>query len=1305
MDSPLRAQLHDLTLRARELLTTETASLLEGIYGLHRNGRFEAAERLPALTPSSPALLTRRRMERYLADEHQAGLPMPEAVAKLIKEVAFTHLNRLVAFKMLEARRLIRGTIDRYHDSNAFKFYLADPARADDLARYEAGDLPQDALGEGPREAAYRHFLLWQSGQIASEVKVLFDPENLASQLFPRPRALREICEMLNDPEVREAWRPENDETLGWIYQYFNETEKNGVFDRLYKTKTKIQVADVPAATQLFTPRWIVRFLVHNTLGRLWLQMHPDSQIASSLDDLVPFADPSPPISLKPVREISFLDPACGTMHFGLVAFDLFAAMYQEEIDRAGQPGWPKHPSVEQPDDIPAAIVEHNLYGIDIDLRAVQISALTLYLKAESCQPGAEIRSSNLVCSDVLFLNGARLDAFVRESRFTRPIYERLMKALSARLRGAHAVGSLVRADSEITTLVRQERERYEREGRQADLFGVSSRMFESEAASDEFWEIIEVQIVQALDEFARRQAAAGLDQTYFVGEGTKGLRLLNVLLRRYDVVVTNPPYMSRRNMCEAIAKVLDSDYPRAKGDLYTAFIDRCSGLLGPHGRLGMITQQSFMFISSYEDLRQDLLNNHVIETECHVGPHAFEEIGGEKVNTALFVLRREPDPQRRQNAVGTYFRLVREPDAEAKRLGFERALARLRGGESDPAVYHYRQGDFAAIPGAPWVYWITPGIRHLFETLPNLGDIAPPRQGLATADNFRFLRYWWEAGVGRIGLGCADAGQAEVSGKKWFPYMKGGSFQRWYGNQEYCVNWTTDGAEIRYLEGQGRTIASRPQNTNFYFRRGVTYSYLTSGTFSARLSPGGFIFDVAGSSLFPDDVPLALAVLNSTFAAYALKVLNPTVNFQVGDLARLPIPAGSSATLTALVDEAITLARVDSREDERTFEFVAPPSWLTGVADVRARMERLAAVEREIDEEVFRLYGIGAADRQAIAAELNDPRPSNEAEEARESQAETEEEAARAAVGEADLALAWVSYAVGIVLGRFGPGEAEALGSAIVLTDGAAPRHLFSPEVEGALRALAVPDGIASLEVGHPADLVARVEGALSLMLGEAESARVVAVACGDETRTSDPPRRFLERDFFRGHVQRYRKRPIYWLLSSAKRAHGYYVWHERLTRDTLPRLQGSSYLGGTINHLRQRIADQRRLLPGVQGAERRAIEREIEHGEELLAEAEEFARALKAITEQRDERGQIAGWEPELDDGVILNLAPLHPIVPAWSAEPRKFWERLAAGEFDWSFTARRYWPDRTRAKCRANKSYAIAHGRPDWYEGGSL
>ena len=325
MDSTMRRRLHDLTLRARRLLTHETRDLLEGIYGLHQNGSLEESATLPAIQSIEEAGETRTHLEQLLADERDAGLKSAEAVEKLIRETAFTWLNRLAALKMLEARGLVRQSLLKGADSNGFKVWLTTPGNEADLRRYEAGSLPLDALGEGPRDTAYRHYLLHLCAEMATQIRILFDPDTVSSRLCPRPRVLANLLALLNSPDLAAIWG--EDETIGWIYQFFNEEEKDAIFQGFNKGQ-KIRTSEIPAATQLFTPRWIVRTLVENSLGRLWLQMHPDSSLVDQLEYLVPIQD-APREPLRPVREITLLDPACGTMHFGLVAFDLLAKMYR----------------------------------------------------------------------------------------------------------------------------------------------------------------------------------------------------------------------------------------------------------------------------------------------------------------------------------------------------------------------------------------------------------------------------------------------------------------------------------------------------------------------------------------------------------------------------------------------------------------------------------------------------------------------------------------------------------------------------------------------------------------------------------------------------------------------------------------------------------------------------------------------------------------------------------------------------------------------------------------------------------------
>jgi hypothetical protein len=888
------------------------------------------------------------------------------------------------------------------------------------------------------------------------------------------PRGLDGVAALLTDPRLQPAWH--EDETLGWIYQDFHEPEKAAVFARL-GAGDKVRPADVAAATRLFTPPWIVAALVQNSLGRLWLQMHPDSRLGARLPYLVPPAQEFPPVPVRPVREITLLEPACGTMHFGLAAFDLFREMYQEELDRAGQPGWPAQPSARNAAAIPTAILTENLHGIDVDPHALEVAALALFLKARTADPGATFPRPNLVCGDAL-------------APERRP--------------------------------------------------------------------------------------------------------------RRYDVVATNPPYLGNRHLPAGMVAFLRRHYPDSRHDLYAAFLECGAARLAPHGRLALLTQQSWLFIRRFQALRARLRERVVVETLAHLGPRALAEIDGDKVNTAFFVLRAEADGPRRVASVGTYFRLVREPDTLAKQRAFARSVAGLQAGANDPDVFRCRQGDWDAVPGGPWVYWLTPALGRLFRECRPLADVAEPRAGMHGGDRFRFARYWWEVGLDRIARGCRDCDEALASGKRWFPYMKGGPFRRWYGNQEWVLAF--DARHYRILAESGNRLPSR----QFYFRPGITYSAVSSRGFSARLSPGGFLFDAGGSSLFPQRLYLTLACLNSKVAAAALQALNPTINFQAGDVGRVPMPSASSPRLVALVEEAIALARAEDAEDETTYDFVAPPSWHTGVVDVAARAARRADVEGLIEEEVANLYGLTAAERAALDAGLagrNDP--------------------PAAPISRAALAARWVSYAVGIALGRF-----------------SRARHLAG-------------EGLGPLQANHPEDLAARVAAVLTFVLGgESAAAEVIEAAVGRGALLAGL-RAYLAGPFLQQHLRRYHGRPTYWLLQSPRGRFAVYLFHERLTPQTLPRLR------------------QEYLEPQLCRAE---------------ADVAEFARLLDAILQ--------GGYVPHPDDGVLLNAAPLWQLLPAWPAA-RTAWQCLERGRFDWSETALAYWPERVLERCRADRSLALAHG----------
>lgn len=1227
--------LRSFTLWARELLTKEAGDLLQQVYRIDAHSGAKLPIPQGHLLECNPqAKANRKRIDHLLDDEVDAGLTREQAVAKLIRETAFTHLNRFVAFKLMEARGLIRSPLARRHSANGFIMWLG--TRPDDEALYNQGDSPneRDGFGEAPRDRAYRHFLLWQCGELAREIKVLFDPDNVPGLLFPRPGALKELIDALNSDERKNDWAAGNDETVGWVYQYFNEPDLEQ-----FQGQAAIQVPPelVGPKTQNYTPRWVVQLLVENSLGRLWVSMHPDTNLAGSMGYLVPLAGEVPHYTMKPVQDIRLLDPATGTMHFGLIAFDLLVLMYREEMARAGQPGWPEEASVLREEDIPAAILANNLFGIDIDLRAVQLASLALYLRAKQLSKQVSLTDVNLACADVKLFRGQHLNKIADDMALPKNISRALFRQFCESLDHAAQMGTLVRLEKHFERLSTEE-------------------------------------LRTAIDQYALQHET----ESYFATESAKGLRLLDFLSRRYDVVFTNPPYLDNRDYNPSLKAFLSSNYKDASRNLYAAMMRRCIELLKPDGRLGIITGQSFMFIGSFEKLRMLYGNAGAIECMAQFGYGLFKS----RVDTTAFVLRREELEMEHREARGVYFRLVKEPDADSKRTAFEQALARRRAGQPDPRVYEYRQGDFAEIPRCPWVYWIPPSLREIFRVNPKLQSLSKPCTGINTNANERFVRFWWELGITRIARGCRDREQAKSTGSRWFPYMKGGSFRRWWGNQELVVNWLGDGEEIKALaviKNAGQHWSRYVRSIDKMFLRGITYTDLTASKFSARISPGGFVFDVSGSCLFPPKPEQVLALMNSTWSQYALKILNPTVHVQTGDLARLPIPKRNYSILQEQAERAIALALQDSEEDEITYDFNAPPAWPDGAERVAARHRDLAALETEIDEEVYRLYEISPEDRRAIEEELSivaEPSSEETEEDGAEENGEEEPVPDSVSLTEEELARRWVSYAIGIALGRFARPGTETLVST---------------------------DGLMVIQRDHPEDLAARVIAILSNMHGSTEVGRIVRIAVGGNGDLRDGLAKYLVGPFFKAHVKQYRKRPVYWLLQSPKQNYSVYLFQERATDQTLALLQGSRYLGGRIFQLKTQVeqANKEAATSGPKKVEWRRRARELA---EELADLEAFDQAIAATNNEpildRDGNSATTRWTPEFDDGVLLNAAPLYRLTPAWKRadsklELKKAWDALKDGKYPWAKTAMRYWPRETLAACKGNKSYRIAHG----------
>lgn len=1277
------SQLRKFTLEMRALLEREINEQLEGIYGFLPNGSFESQTKYPALKELEEAIKTRSRLEQYTVDVQSIGMALKDARDKLVREAAFTWLNRFVAFKMMETRKLIKETISRGPDSNGFKLWLTEPENERAYHNYESGDFPQNHIGEGPRQEAYRQFLLSNSGTLAEEIRVLFDTDNLQSRLCPRPRVLLIIIECMNKDDLREAWEPGNDETLGWVYQFFNEEEKNNLFAKLHKEKKKIRKEEIPAATELFTPSWIVRWIIENSLGRYWIRMHPSSRLGTMLKYLIPISN-NENLEAKPVSKITFLDPACGTMHFGLIAFDIFVKMYEEELEFAGQVGWPDTPSVYSKEEIGAAIIANNLFSIDIDLRAVQLSALTLFLKAKSMNSSIKITKSNLACADIPNLNVNQLDKFLEQSGIQDSILGRVVKEICLHLQGIQNAGSLLRIETTLEKSLEDEKNKLVKESEQPSLPELAAIKFEQEATTEEFWEKIEEKIIHKINEFIESQFSSETD-TFFVNEISKGIRFFDVLIRKFDIVCTNPPYMSRQNMNDDLAKFLKNNYPNSKGDLYAAFIERCSKLIRSKGMFGMITQQSFMFISSYEKMRKTLIDEHKINAMVHLGPHAFDAISGEKVNTTMFVLSKESDKDARENSTGRYFRLVKEPDGESKRRRFKEALAKLQNKEGDSIVYHYKQSDFEAIPGSPWVYWIIPSLLFAFRQFEKLETITVGKHGLSTCNTFRYARFWWEVGVDRGRRDVKDVKETSDEGK-WFPFMKGGSHKKWYGNQEFVVNWEKNGIEIKadvrhkfpYL---GENLEFVLSSDKFYFKEGITWSKISSSGFSARYMPDGFIISDAGMAIYINNLSVfaILALINSKLACYILASISPTINFSIGNILSLPIPEKPAINrLNLFAEKAVQQVQNIDYHNEICIDFLHPVSWeLKNIVRKNIHNE-LNGIEEEIDSEVYKIYKIEKNEQISIEKELF---PKN-IELNKKGNIYNIDSDKTDKCADTIISKLWLSYAFGVAISRFQPGIAGGLGCG-----------KFSVDINERLIELSDPDGIMVMDEGHSDDIRLKIIKCLTVIFGADETSTIIKTAIG---KIGDPEqllRDYLSTKFFKDHIQRYRKRPVYWFLQSPQKKYGIWVFHERFTKDTLFRIQ-SEYVEPKIKLLENQIEDLRTKRDSSEGRERREAEKEISSLTEILDDVREFSKKIKNITD--------CGYTLHIDDGVLINMAPLWELIPSWQSELKKAWQSLEKGDWDWSYQAMDHWPERVKAKCRKNKSFAIAHGLEDLYEG---
>ncbi|MHC5761776.1 BREX-1 system adenine-specific DNA-methyltransferase PglX [Nostoc sp.] len=783
----------------------------------------------------------------------------PQAVDALIDEIAYTWFNRLAALRFMEVNGYI-GRVLSSSDSN-----LVDPDLLRDASSIaEMGDLPGldlDTLNEwrsfanrdpNPDEFLYRRLLLAQCKALAEGIPALFDPRQNYQALFLPGNLLNQdsIVRRLVKEIPEEDWQ--NIEVVGWLYQFYISERK----DEVIGAKSKVAAADIPAATQLFTPHWIVRYMVENSLGRLWLDSHPESR----LREYMPYYLENPndngegekPQVLTP-QELTVIDPACGSGHILVYAFDLLFEIYKEQgyLER----------------DIPALILTHNLYGLDIDERAAQLASFAVLMKARA--KNSRILRKSLALN-IMAVHPTHSQTLPPATELNAEDWQPLIEAF----KNADNLGSLITPPA-----------------------------FDSEKLK---WQL---QALEFSNSMFREYVPA-----------LQGLLLQAELLRnKYWVVVANPPYMGTNSLNITLRTFASEQYYDSKFDAFSMFIQRIINMVKKCGFTGLMTPFTWMFLSSYEKLRRRILSENVITSLIRPEYHAFFDSA--YVPICTFTLFNKSLPEYK----GTFIDLNKFYGADLQPVKVLEAIKNTDCGY----IYYANSSEFAKIPGSAIAYWATDEVLEIFESSKKLSDISNLKQGLITGNNDRFLRYWFEIAYFNLGLLIKDCEEAQKSKKKWFPLSKGGEFRRWYGNQYWVVNWENDGDEIKSYGKEEGKIKSRPQNTESYFLEGITWSALSSRMTSMRVHEKGFIFSDKGQALFPkklQDQDGLISFLNSNLVSYFLEMISPTLDFPSGTISKLPIKSKIDNFSNSNAKANITISRQDWDNFEISWDFQTHP-------------------------------------------------------------------------------------------------------------------------------------------------------------------------------------------------------------------------------------------------------------------------------------------------------------------------------------------------------------------------------------------
>ncbi len=857
LSSDQRSTIRSAILSTRHTLEAEIRRQLEK-YGIHE------AKKLPLdnLTHlSAEEIHTRRTLDAAIERELEStDGNLERSISNYVREATKTYLNRFVALKSIEVRGLVEETIteqSEYGNRSYMHHTVAEIAG-------ELTNSPDDGYSAA-LDLAYQ--------EIGAEIRMIFEEsEHTAIDLDVQVRE-----EVLNELDAipDDAW--ESDEALGWVYQYFGEDEREEIDERVSEENYKIAGTDIATKTQLFTPRYIVEWMVDNSLGRTWLEMQGER---TNIDDeencfyLAPLEDSLIDREAKPVEEITVLDPACGSGHMLFYAFDVLYQMYMEEGDIPEKY-------------IPREILQNNLYGIDIDSGAAEIAALSLYLKAKDHSPDVMIPHMNIVSADAVLINGDRKQEVVNRAR--SELEEKILEQIWRSFTHLREWGSLIRIEDRIEEILDEHKESIEAAGQTnfTDEGSLSTQSsFISSEGDEETWVEVKNRLLKEITEIASEALVQNNPiEELFVGEVEKTVELIDVLLQEYNVVISNPPYLNSRRMNEPLKQFLKDNY-HGHRDLYTSFIQRASEMVVQSGYTSLVTPENFMTQYSYRSLRKWLVQNQSFIEGAHLSGHSFSM--KDRPFTIPFLLRnsRPDSPQ-----WSRFYRLTHEQDEYQTHEDTIRGLAdvsqHLRQEKDHKNVYLVDQMDFDEIERRPFLYWFGREILNLFQKHQQLSEIAVVKKGISTGDDDRFVRKWWEVPESEIG-----------ETYHWF-VLTGEDFEYYYST-ENLIKWESSGNEIRQYNG------SVLRNEEFYGKEGILFRDF-SKYFTSMEHPAEWFFSDSTRFIYPDNISEREALLGylcSSPIRFIMEGFNPGLHFNVGDANRIPVSIKTPSKIAHLTQK-----------------------------------------------------------------------------------------------------------------------------------------------------------------------------------------------------------------------------------------------------------------------------------------------------------------------------------------------------------------------------------------------------------------